>query len=334
MYKYEIRTQLYSPKMSLRSIKLIVEAQQQNEGAGARVRRSIGSIVPDFNPFLLCDHFNSLGSRGFPEHPHKGQETITLLLSGGYAHEDFTGSKGVLYAGDLQFMTSGRGVVHSEMPVPSINGTSNAGIQLWIDLPEDLKEVEPRYRDLREWEIPQVIQQDGKLRIKVISGKSYGIESIKDLAYTPMEYYYFTMQPGAHFQQEVQFGFNYFLYILQGEQLKINSNQVAHQYNNVFFNMDGDSIEGENIGNDEVQFVLVGGKVLDQNMIHIGAFSGTNMEYIEQAFHDFTSCTNGFARRKNWQTLISNGVTKEMIEGPLGGSLQKRMADKARYLGI
>ena len=89
------------------------------------------------------------------------------MLKGGVAHEDFTGSKGVLYPGDLQFMTAGKGVVHSEMPVPNEDGSPSVGLQLWVDLPNNMKDVKPRYRDLREWEIPQVVQTMEKLLSKL-----------------------------------------------------------------------------------------------------------------------------------------------------------------------
>ena len=130
--------------MSARSIAKIVTARQQAEGVGARVRRSIGVInQKSFNPFLMFDHFSSSGTNGFPEHPHRGQETITLVLHGAMAHEDFTGSKGILYAGDLQFMTAGKGIVHSEMPVANEDGSPTVGLQLWVDLPDALKDTEP-----------------------------------------------------------------------------------------------------------------------------------------------------------------------------------------------
>ncbi|KAI5906319.1 Pirin, partial [Candida parapsilosis] len=102
---------------------------------------------------------------------------------------------------------------HSEMPVPNADGSPTVGMQLWVDLPKNLKKVEPRYRDLREWEIPIAKADDGKVTVKVISGKSYGIESIKDLAYTPINYYYFKVRAGGEFKQELQKGFNYFLYV-------------------------------------------------------------------------------------------------------------------------
>ncbi|EAZ63815.1 RNA pol II transcription cofactor [Scheffersomyces stipitis CBS 6054] len=321
-----------------RTVKQIVNAVQRPEGVGATVRRSIGIMGSrNFNPFLMFDHFSSAGTNGFPEHPHKGQETITLILKGAMAHEDFTGSKGILYGGDLQFMTAGKGVVHSEMPVPNEDGSPTVGLQLWVDLPESLKDAKPRYRDLRSWEIPEVVEQDGKLRIKVISGKSYGVESVKDLAYTPVHYYYYRMKAGATFKQELPKDFNFFLYVLSGNDLVLNGDTKVKEFNNVFLNSDGDFITGENVSkstneDEEVEFVLIGGQQLDQKVVQYGPFVSTTKEGIEKAFVDYNYARNGFENVKTWRTLISNGVTKEMIEGPLNGNLEKREQARLAYL--
>ncbi|CAK1355037.1 Pirin-like protein [Cercospora beticola] len=118
-----------------RGISQVFEAREQAEGAGATVRRSIGTPkLRNFTPFLMLDHFKVDVGAGFPDHPHRGQETITYLLEGGVDHEDFTGKKGTLFPGDLQFMTAGRGVVHAEMPHDngSGNAQSSVGLQLWV----------------------------------------------------------------------------------------------------------------------------------------------------------------------------------------------------------
>lgn len=322
-------------EMNLRSIKTVVPALEQAEGVGARVRRSIGTMkVRNFSPFLMFDHFASNGKGGFPEHPHLGQETITLMLKGAFAHEDFTGSKGVLRENDLQFMTAGRGTVHSEMPVIHPDGSYNVGLQLWVDLPEKLKEVEPRYRDLKEWEVPEVVQQDGKLKVRVISGKSYGVESRKELAYTPVHYYHYQLKPGAHFRQEVPKDFNFFLYVVNGKKLTLQNNTVVNQYENVFFNTDGNTIEGqlpENAGED-AEFVLVGGQILHQNVVQHGPFVATNRERIIKAFTDYQTMSNGFERLRTWDSLISNGVNDDMINNKLGGSLEAREKERQKFL--
>lgn len=320
-------------QMKLRTIKTIVNALERPEGVGATVRRSIGvSQVRKFNPFLMFDHFSSAGTNGFPHHPHLGQETITLITKGAMAHEDFTGSKGILYAGDLQFMTAGRGIVHSEMPVQQEDGSPTVGLQLWVDLPEQLKETEPRYRDLREWEIPEVVEQDGKLKVKVISGKSYGVESVKDLAYTPVQYYHVTMKPGATFEQDLPEDYNFFLYVTDGDGFELNGDTSIKKFHNAFLNRDGNHILGANKGSDDVEFILIGGEILDQHTVHYGPFVASNTPRIEKAFADFQYGRNGFENVKTWKSLISEGVTKEMIEGELDGNLEKRAEARDAYL--
>src|SRR5690606_31441282 len=134
-----------------RSIQKVVKAISQSEGSGARVRRSIGTPqLRNFSPFLMLDHFTIGKGAGFPDHPHRGQETITYLLSGSVDHEDFAGHKGTIGPGDLQFMTAGRGIVHAEMPGQQSEDAEggiqeNTGMQLWVDLPKELKFCEPRY---------------------------------------------------------------------------------------------------------------------------------------------------------------------------------------------
>lgn len=321
--------------MTTRTIKAVIPAIEQAEGVGARVRRSIGNMnVRNFSPFLMFDHFASNGKGGFPEHPHLGQETITLMLKGAFAHEDFTGSKGVLRENDLQFMTAGRGTVHSEMPVIHPDGSANVGLQLWVDLPEKLKEVEPRYRDLKEWEVPEVTDQDGKVVVRVISGESLGVKLEKDLAYTPVKYYHYKMKPGSTFTQKVPKDFNFFLYLLLGGSLQLGDRK-AKEFDNVFFNADGDTITGEYPASNskDAEFVLVGGQVLDQPVVQHGPFVATSRDRIIQAFSDYQYARNGFERIKSWNTLISGGVTEDMINNQLGGSLEARAAEKAKYLG-
>ncbi|CUM50956.1 unnamed protein product [Debaryomyces tyrocola] len=332
---FTIGFQISEKQMSLRTVRTILTAFEQAEGVGAKVRRSIGTMnMRNFNPFLMLDDFSVSAPAGFPEHPHLGQETITLILKGAVAHEDFTGSKGVLYPGDLQFMTAGKGVVHSEMPVPQPDGSPTVGMQLWVDLPESLKECKPRYRDLKSYEIPEVVEQDGKLRIKVISGKSHGVESLKDLAYTPIHYYYYTMKPGATFKQDMPKDFNFFLYVREGNTLVVNGDTKIEKNRNCFFNMDGDGITGENPASstEDVEFVLVGGKTLDQEVVQYGPFVATSQDRIQQAFSDYRSARNGFDNLRSWDSLISGGVTDDMVCGELKGSLDDREKERLAYL--
>lgn len=232
-----------------RAIRQVFQAIEQSEGAGARVRRSIGTPkLRNFSPFLMLDHFKVSPGAGFPDHPHRGQETITYLLKGAVDHEDFAGNSGTIEAGDLQFMTAGRGIMHAEMPRQNADGSANEGMQLWVDLPEKLKACEPRYRDLRAKEIPQIEVDDGKVSIKIISGQSHGTDSVQELAYTPVWILDITIKAGGKVTQQLPAGWNAFAYTLGGTTLfgnKGKDQQTVSQFHNVVFEQKGDAISAE-----------------------------------------------------------------------------------------
>jgi quercetin 2,3-dioxygenase len=231
-----------------RAIQKAFFAKEISEGAGARVRRSIGTPqLRNFSPFLMLDHFNVKPGAGFPDHPHRGQETITYMLQGAFDHEDFAGNKGTIEAGDLQFMTAGRGIMHAEMPRQNPDGSANVGMQLWVDLPEKMKKVEPRYRDLKASEIPTIDIDEGKVHIKIISGQSHGIDSVKELAYTPVWILDIKIKPGGRITQALPEGWNAFAYTLGGTtSFGVGKDQTTvGQYHNVVFEQKGDSITAE-----------------------------------------------------------------------------------------
>lgn len=231
-----------------RAIRQAFLAIEQSEGAGARVRRSIGSAkLRNFSPFLMLDHFVASPGAGFPDHPHRGQETITYLLQGAVDHEDFAGNSGTIEAGDLQFMTAGRGIMHAEMPRQNPDGSPTAGMQLWVDLPQKLKKCEPRYRDLRASEIPKIELDDGKVSIKIISGQSHGTDSVQELAYTPVWIFDITIKPGGKVTQTLPEAWNAFAYVLAGSAaFGVGKDQTTvGQYHNVVFEQKGDSVSAE-----------------------------------------------------------------------------------------
>lgn len=235
-----------------RAIRQAFLAIEQSEGAGARVRRSIGTPkLRNFSPFLMLDHFAIPFGAGFPDHPHRGQETITYLLQGAVDHEDFAGNSGTIEAGDLQFMTAGRGIMHAEMPRQNPDGSAIVGMQLWVDLPQKLKQCEPRYRDLRASEIPKIELDDGKVSIKIISGQSHGTDSVQELAYTPVWIFDVTLKPGGKVTQPLPVGWNAFAYILEGSvTFGVGEDQTTvEKYHNVVFEQKGDSVTAE-VGKD------------------------------------------------------------------------------------
>uniref|UniRef100_A0A672T8A5 Pirin n=1 Tax=Sinocyclocheilus grahami TaxID=75366 RepID=A0A672T8A5_SINGR len=153
----------------------VVLSVEQSEGVGARVRRSIGrKEMKNLDPFLMLDEFCiAKPAAGFPDHPHRGFETVTYLLSGVTAHEDSCGHSGRLEPGDLQWMTAGRGVIHAEMPVS--DGRIH-GLQLWVNLKSADKMVEPQYQELKSKEIPKP-SKDG-VTVNVISGEALGLKGL------------------------------------------------------------------------------------------------------------------------------------------------------------
>lgn len=323
-----------STKMSLRPIAKLVTSTRLVEGSGAVVYRSLGIFkLRYWDPILFFDHFTVHGNKGFQAHPHIGHETITYVLQGAVAHEDFTGAKGILYPGDLQFMTAGKGIVHSEMPVTGKDGSPSSGLQLWIDLPEDARNIEPGYRDMPEWESPIVNSDDGKVSVRVISGKSYGVENIKKLAYIPVEFYHYTVKPGGKFKQELRSDFNYLLYVIRGNTLELNGTDKVVQHQNALLQQEGgDFIAGENLSHEEeVEFALIGGKILDQETHNLETMVSGTQRGVTNGIVDYVLKRNAFEKLNSWESLISDGVTDEMIQGPLDGRLEVREARRKAY---
>ncbi|KAL4883671.1 RmlC-like cupin domain-containing protein [Aspergillus karnatakaensis] len=296
--------------MSLpRKIRTVFLAIEQAEGAGARVRRSIGTPkLRNFSPFLMLDHFTIGKGAGFPDHPHRGQETITYLLSGGVDHEDFAGNKGTIGPGDLQFMTAGKGIMHAEMPHENPDGSPNVGMQLWVDLPKELKMCEPRYRDLRAEEIPTAEVDGGRVSVKVISGQSHGVDSVRDLAYTPVWLLDVTVKPGGRISQVLPVGWNAFAYTLSGTTVfgSGNETKLVKEFHNVVFDQAGDHVEASVPDNAEAEgrFILVAGQPLDQKVVQYGPFVLTSQEEVYQAMLDYQTASNGFERVRGWESEI------------------------------
>lgn len=292
---------------SPRKIAQVIHAIEVEEGAGMRVRRSIGtSLLQNLTPFLMLDHFSSAfggaADAGAPDHPHRGQETITYILAGGVDHEDFAGNRGTLDAGDLQFMTAGRGIMHSEMPHEDQVGTKMEGMQLWVDLPRELKYCEPRYRDLKAAEIPVASADDGRVQVKVISGQAFEVQSPRDLSYTPVWYLNFEVKPGGSFRLPLPRGWNAFCYVLDGAIVIADGEEkrVCQRFSNTVFEKDGDSVSVAGEADEGARFIIVAGLPLDQPVVQYGPFVATSREEVMQAVVDFQTGQNGFERAVNW----------------------------------
>ena len=203
----------------VRAIERVLRAYPTVEGAGVHLHRAFGSYeVPQFDPFLMLDDFRASRPEdylpGFPTHPHRGIETVTYMLKGLVDHADSMGNTGKVNAGDVQWMTAGSGIVHSEMPQP-VNGQMG-GFQLWVNLPRSHKMMDPRYQEITQNQIPTVSPRDG-ITIRVIAGSTDGVKGpVRDIVADP-EYLDVTMDRNASFSQPVKEGYTAFAYVIGGE---------------------------------------------------------------------------------------------------------------------
>ena len=205
--------------MSIRPVKRVVESQPALEGAGVQLRRAFGfGATSDFDPFLLLDDFRNddpaAYRAGFPWHPHRGIETITYVLAGTVEHGDSLGNRGQLGAGDVQWMTAGRGIFHQEMPQGDPQGRMH-GFQLWANLPSSLKMTEPRYQDITSGDIPEVTDDDGT-RARVICGSFWGQKGpVEGVAADP-RYLDVFVPAGVRKRLPVETGRHAFAYVFEG----------------------------------------------------------------------------------------------------------------------
>eukprot|EP01125_Pyxidicula_operculata_P015730 TRINITY_DN5365_c0_g1_i1.p1 TRINITY_DN5365_c0_g1~~TRINITY_DN5365_c0_g1_i1.p1 ORF type:complete len:327 (-),score=59.58 TRINITY_DN5365_c0_g1_i1:96-1076(-) len=284
-----------SKMTSNREVVKKIESREQSEGAGARVRRSIGRReLPNFDPFLMLDEFMVKKPAGFPDHPHRGFETVTYMLSGSFKHEDFCGHAGVINPGDLQWMTAGKGIVHSEIPM---GDAPSHGLQLWVNLKSTNKMVAPKYQELLGKDIPKV-EKDG-VHVTVIAGSSMGIDS-PVYTLTPTLYLDFTMQPNSSLDQEIPEGFNAFFYTLEGTAYYGAKETECGPHFTLVLSQ-GNRVQVKTKG-EKARFVLIGGQPLNEPVVQHGPFVMNTQEEIQKAFLDFYTGQNGFERAKSWQS--------------------------------
>jgi len=189
---------------STRSVLRIVKSETTQDGEGVTLNRSFpNNYISEFDPFLLLDEMGPMDikpgkQKGFPDHPHRGFETVTYLLEGKFEHKDSQGHAGIISAGDVQWMTAGSGVIHSEMPEKefSKNGGKLHGFQLWVNLPKSNKMMKPRYQEISQSKIPIGTTKDGNVAVKVIAGESLGAKAVIDTI-TPIIYLHFKLELGA-----------------------------------------------------------------------------------------------------------------------------------------
>ncbi|MEQ8697780.1 MAG: pirin family protein [Bauldia litoralis] len=280
-----------------RPIARLVPAQPASDGAGVRLNRSIATAnLPALDPFLLLDEFNSEDKddyiAGFPEHPHRGFETVTYMIEGRMRHQDNAGNSGLLRSGGVQWMTAGRGILHSEMPEQE-DGRMQ-GFQLWVNLPARLKMSDPRYQDIEPEDVPRV-EAGGGATVRVIAGEHGGATGpVQDVFVRPL-YIDITLPAGAAVSQPVPAGHTGFVYVFGGEGVTVTEGDPATdpgqgfpvRYRTLAVLGDGDRVGVRNDSGEEARLLLVAGAPIGEPIARYGPFVMNTEQEIHQAFKDF-----------------------------------------------
>lgn len=273
-----------------RKILQIIEPQNAIEGAGVKLRRSIAPRVSNlFDPFLLFDHFAFNDPiegplRGFPYHPHRGIETVTYMLEGSTSHRDSLGNAGLIGPGDVQWMSSGRGILHEEMPRRGESGNIY-GFQLWVNLPSHLKMSEPRYQEVSASTIP-TYEKDG-VRIRVVAGTVDNVSGpVVDIAASPL-YLDVQLAPGKEWTQPIPAGHTALAYVFEGE--GVFAEQTVEAVRLIKFD-DGDHIPVRT-ENNPVRFMLIAGAPFKEAIVPYGPFVMNSIEEIQQTLAELRNGT-------------------------------------------
>ena len=297
--------------MSIRPVKRVAKSKPTLEGAGVHLRRAFGfGKTSDFDPFLLLDDFRNDTPdeylAGFPWHPHRGIETITYVLAGTVEHGDSLGNRGNLEAGDVQWMTAGRGILHQEMPQGDAQGRMH-GFQLWANLPSSLKMTAPRYQDVKGAEIPEIVDDDGT-RVRVVCGDFWGRRGpIEGVAADP-RYLDIFVPPGKRKTLPVEVERHAFAYVFEGSgdfrgasapfgvltEKTDGGNEIVvrEQTGNrslVLFDR-GDEVTVQ-AGDQGIRFLLVSGKPIEEPVAWHGPIVMNTQAELQQAFAELRGGT-------------------------------------------
>ena len=276
--------------MSNIEIKKIVKSIETSDGAGVKLKRSIGTPEADYiDPFLMLDEFGSENKddyvAGFPPHPHRGIETVTYMLKGKFEHEDSTGAKGIMSSGDVQWMKTGRGIIHSEMP--AMSDGQLLGFQLWINMPAKLKKNKPEYIYIKNKELGT--HSDDEKIVKVIAGKYKDVEGPEKNHNVEPIYFHIVLKNEKKFSCEVPEGHNSFIYLLKG-QIKVG--KINHEKTN-----DSNLIllkQGKNLqvkAEKDSEFLFIAGKPIGEPIARGGPFVMNTKAEVIEAINDYQNGT-------------------------------------------
>lgn len=274
--------------MTLRSLKQIIPALETSDGAGVRIKRSIGQRQNvRLDPFLMLDEFGSAEAAdyiaGFPSHPHRGFETVTYMIEGHMLHEDHLGNRGNLHNGGVQWMTAGRGIIHSEMPQQE-EGVMR-GFQLWLNLPAAEKMTEAGYHDIQPEEIPEITFDGGTVKLiagaMVVGGQSHR-GAMPDRSTQPV-YADIHLASGASVTLPVPETHNGMLYLYEGD-ARLSDADLQRSAANILGDGDGVRLQAGNAG---ARLLLIAGKPIGEPVVQYGPFVMNTREEIERALRDY-----------------------------------------------
>ncbi len=280
-----------------RQVAKLIDALSTIEGGGFPVRRPFPIAgFSHFDPFLLVDHLGPVQwaprqALGAPDHPHRGFETVTYVLAGENEHRDSFGNADILGPGDVQWMTAGAGVIHSEMPTPKFHaaGGVQEGFQIWVNLPAAEKMMQPRYQTLRKDQIPVATSPDEKVQVRVIAGDSLGVSARIDTR-VPVQMLHFSIAPGGSIEQNVPVEQSAMIYVFRGE-LRLGADAIRVREGQAALLTSGDAIRltvAADAG-ETAQALLLSGQPLNEPVARYGPFVMNTREQIEQAFVDYQS---------------------------------------------
>ena len=276
--------------MSNIEIKKIVKSIETSDGAGVKLKRSIGTPEADYiDPFLMLDEFGSENKddyvAGFPPHPHRGIETVTYMLKGKFEHEDSTGAKGIMSSGDVQWMKTGRGIIHSEMP--AMSDGQLLGFQLWINMPAKLKKNKPEYIYIKNKELGTY--SDDEKVVKVIAGKYKNVEGPEKNHNVEPFYFHIVLKNGKEFSCEVPEGHNSFIYLLKG-QIKVGeTNHEKTNDSNLILLKQGKNLQVK--AEKDSEFLFIAGKPIGEPIARGGPFVMNTKAEIIEAINDYQNGT-------------------------------------------
>ena len=279
-----------------RTVAGIVNSIETLEGGGFLVRRPFPKAsFSEFDPFLLLDEMGPMDvapgeAKGAPDHPHRGFETVTYMLSGEMEHKDSRGHAGRLSAGDVQWMTAGAGVVHSEIPSRAFlsSGGRMHGFQLWVNLPQRDKMIKPRYQEIPNSQIPKATSADGLVTVSVIAGEAMGEKAVIETR-TPIIYLHYRIKPGGSITQQVPKTHNAFAYVVEGDGLFGAEAERAGDGQMVLFAADGDELRIENSADAKtvLEVLVIAGVPLNEPVARYGPFVMNTEAEIRQAIEDY-----------------------------------------------